>query len=190
MSKFVFVGIVMIGLMYGCGGTTGGAKTVESGKQETVVGIASNTSAVSVSKRIEYGADSNVPEKVRAECSLQSQLPEYIHSFASEYNLPVALKDGDVSSKDKGKVLSIEFSNVVGAGGGAWSGAKFVVVTGELFENGKKIGNFTGRRTSGGGFFGAYKGTCSILGRCVKALGKDIALWLANPTMDARLGEF
>ncbi|MEJ2404442.1 MAG: hypothetical protein P8171_09165 [Candidatus Thiodiazotropha sp.] len=45
----------------------------------------------------------------------------------------------------------------------------------ELFENGKKIGSF--------------KGTCSILGRCVKALGKDISEWLINPTMNARLGE-
>ena len=41
---------------------------------------------------------------------------------------------------------------------------------------------------AGGGAFGGYKGTCSILGRCIKTLGSDIAKWLANPTMDAKLG--
>ena len=29
---------------------------------------------------------------------------------------------------------------------------------------------------------------CGVLGRVSKALGKDIAKWLENPTMDARLG--
>ncbi|NQV86958.1 MAG: hypothetical protein HQ492_07775 [Woeseiaceae bacterium] len=32
------------------------------------------------------------------------------------------------------------------------------------------------------------KGTCSILGRCVKTLGSDIATWLQNPTMNAMPG--
>ena len=41
---------------------------------------------------------------------------------------------------------------------------------------------------AGGGAFGGFKGTCSILGRCIKAIGADIAKWLANPTMDAMLG--
>jgi len=28
-----------------------------------------------------------------------------------------------------------------------------------------------------------------VLGRCVKALGKDIGVWLANPVDEAELGE-
>jgi len=37
--------------------------------------------------------------------------------------------------------------------------------------------------------FAAYKGTCSIVGRCAKSIGKDISNWLENPTDDASLGD-
>ncbi len=95
----------------------------------------------------------------------------------------------DLSDSTEGRVLHIEIVNVIGTGGGAWSGAKSVTVEGKLTENGEVIGTFTSSRYSGGGAFGGYKGTCSILGRCIKAMGSDIAKWLANPTMDAKLGD-
>jgi len=57
-----------------------------------------------------------------------------------------------------------------------------------LKENGEVIGSFTGARYSGGGAFGGFKGTCAILGRCIETLGKDIATWLKDPTMNAMLG--
>ncbi len=41
----------------------------------------------------------------------------------------------------------------------------------------------------GSGAFGGFKGTCSILGRCIEALGKDIATWLKDPEMDSQLGD-
>ena len=41
----------------------------------------------------------------------------------------------------------------------------------------------------GGGAFGAFKGTCSIIGRCTKALGQDIATWLTAPTQNAEIGD-
>jgi hypothetical protein len=54
---------------------------------------------------------------------------------------------------------------------------------------GKLLGDFKARRYPGGGMFGGYKGTCAILGRSVKALGKDVAEWLAHPTSQAVLGD-
>ena len=101
----------------------------------------------------------------------------------------VVLAD-DVTESTEGRVLHVEISSVVGPQGGAWSGAKSVTVEGKLTENGEVIGTFKGNRYSGGGAFGGYKGTCSILGRCAKTLGSDIAKWLAKPTMDARLGNY
>ncbi|MES9943308.1 MAG: hypothetical protein ABW105_02795 [Candidatus Thiodiazotropha sp. 6PLUC1] len=190
IDKFTLIGVILATFLYGCGGSTGGTKAEDSStKQAVTVSKSTSTSAVSVSKRIAYAAGSGVPDKVKAECVIDTQLPEYIGSFASASDITVVKKDGAVSSKDKGRVLALEISNVIGSGGGAWSGSKSVAVTGELFENGKKIGSFNGRRSSGGGMFGAYKGTCSILDRCVKALGKDIAIWLIDPSMDDRIGE-
>jgi hypothetical protein len=57
-----------------------------------------------------------------------------------------------------------------------------------LTKNGKKLGDFKARRYSGGGMFGGYKGTCAILGRCVRTLGSDVAKWLSHPKSKAMLG--
>ena len=64
-----------------------------------------------------------------------------------------------------------------------------MTVKGTLREDGKPIGNFTAERFSGGGVFGGYKGTCAIVGRCAKAIGKDISIWLQNPGKNSRLGD-
>ena len=40
-----------------------------------------------------------------------------------------------------------------------------------------------------GGAFAGYKGSCSVLGRTVKAMGKDVAQWLKAPTDEAALGD-
>jgi hypothetical protein len=42
---------------------------------------------------------------------------------------------------------------------------------------------------SGLGMVAGYKGSCSVLGRTARALGEDIAKWLAAPSMDALLGD-
>jgi len=138
---------------------------------------------VTISQSIPFAESSGASDKVKAECTLDTRLPKFIQDSAKAHGFTV-----DLGSGTAGRVLQIEFTNIIGAGGGAWSGAKSVTVNGKLTEDGKVIGTFIASRYSGGGMFAGYKGTCSILGRCIKTLGKDIAAWLANPTMDARLG--
>jgi hypothetical protein len=86
-------------------------------------------------------------------------------------------------------VLELTISQVHAPGGGAFSGAKSMTVKGVLRDNGKEIGSFTATRYSGGGVFGGYKGTCAIVGRCAKAIGKDIAQWLEDPKKGSELGD-
>ena len=62
-------------------------------------------------------------------------------------------------------------------------------VRGALHENGKVIGSFCAKRINGGGPFGQFKGTCAIVGRSAKVIGRDIAGWLEKPTQDAKLGD-
>ena len=66
---------------------------------------------------------------------------------------------------------------------------KSVTAKGKLFENGKQIGSFLANRVSGGGAFGGYKSSCAIIHACGRAVGKDIAGWLASPAEGARLGD-
>ncbi len=127
-----------------------------------------------------------VRDAVRKECDLGGKLATHINNYARQYHVNM-MKGG--KAKTSARVLKVEIINVHGSGGGAWSGAKSVAIEGKLLENGKVIGTFRGQRSSGGGAFGGFKGTCSILGRTVKALGSDVGLWLQHPVMGASIGE-
>jgi hypothetical protein len=48
----------------------------------------------------------------------------------------------------------------------------------------------TARLISRGGPGGMFKGSCDVLQRVVTAIGNDLAEWLANPTDEAKLGDF
>ncbi len=128
-----------------------------------------------------------VPTPVQTECQLPEKLASFIENYAPKKGFD-AVQISDRSGS--GKVLVVEITDLIGTGGGAWSGSKAVTISGKLMEGDKTIGSFIGRRTSGGGLYGGFKGTCSILGRCVKALGKDIGTWLEAPSTDSRIGEF
>jgi len=140
-----------------------------------------------ISGDIPFVEGSGASGDVMATCNLQTMLPDFIEAAAGRGDtVQITTEPLDTIA---GKVLHIEFSNILGTGGGAWSGPKSVTVRGELMENGEVIGSFTAARYSTGGAFGGFKGTCSILGRCVKTLGSDIARWLREPTMGAMLGD-
>jgi hypothetical protein len=67
--------------------------------------------------------------------------------------------------------------------------SKAATVNGTLYNNGKKVASFTARRVSGGGMWGDFKGSCSVLNRVTKVVAKDIANWLESPVDGARLGD-
>ena len=138
---------------------------------------------VKVLRVVPIAEKASVPEKVRSECGLQDKVPAFLSSFASD----VELVDSELGTQ--GRILELHIGDVHAPGGGAFSGPKWMTVTGVLREDGRKVGSFTAKRFSGGGMFGAYKGTCAIVARCAKAIGKDIAGWLRSPQDGARLGD-
>jgi len=144
--------------------------------------------SITIAKQAPFAQQLSVPDAVRAECNLPTRVSEFVKEFADKSYDKVTLAD-NVSANTPGQALSMKIVGMSGAGGGAWSGAKHVTVQGTLWENGKVKGTFTAMRYSGGGAFGGYKGTCAILGRCVKAIGKDVGGWLLAPSMNAKLGD-
>ena len=150
--------------------------------------VVAQAQEISMAKLTKYESDNDIPLKIINECtSLGTKLSKFTQSYAKKKGIQINLVDS--VSTSSGKTLKVEISDAVSAGNAFIGHSKYVAIKGSLWENGKKIGSFRGRRSSGGGAFGGYKGSCSVLGRCVKTLGKDIAGWLANPVDGARIGE-
>ncbi len=185
MKFYLFLFVLMLGLN-GCAnkGKTPLENDTNSPSSKTVQ---HSGSGILIIKPINFGKDAYVRDAVKQECKLPSKLSQFIEEHASSQYANI-LTDTTASSADS-QILIIEIEQVQGGGGGAWSGGKMVLLKGTLMKDGKVLGDFKARRYSGGGVFGGYKGTCAILGRCVKALGKDIAEWLTHPSSQAALGD-
>ena len=81
--------------------------------------------------------------------------------------------------------LSMQITEVHGPGGWVFSGPKWLEVSGKLSRGGKTY-TFRAKRFSA---FDPIGGVCTVLGKCGRAIGADIAAWLENPTADAELGD-
>ena len=144
--------------------------------------------SVTIATVIPYQKGAPIAANVRRECTLNSQLSEFIQSYGKENNIGV-IRTPRFKKNDNGNVLHIEIVNAVSQGNAFLGHRKFTQIEGTLFNSGKKVAGFTAARFSGGGFFGGYKGSCSVLGRTVKTLGKDIAEWLTNPIDGMHMGD-
>ena len=139
---------------------------------------------VTVAQATPFSESSGASDNVKNECNIQGRLPKYIKSYAKKHT-EVNFTTEDLESVE-GKVLYLEFEHVYAPGGGGYSGAKSVSVTGELKENGEVIASLTADRAA---LFGMTPGTCSMLKRVAKKLGQDIGKWLEAPEMDSMLGD-
>lgn len=149
----------------------------------------SSADPVTMQAVIPYAADAKVAQNIRTECTkLGSQLAEFTQEFGKKNGVAVQLTES-LNTEQKGRVLQLEITDAVSMGNAFMGHHKFTTAQGTLFESGKKIASFEARRISMGGAFANYKGSCSVLGRTVKAMGKDIAEWLKAPNDNALLGD-
>jgi hypothetical protein len=143
---------------------------------------------ITIQKTAPFEKDLAVPAAVRDECQLETKIPDFTEEFAKGAFDKIVMADS-VSEKTPGKAVKITITDLAGTRGGIYSGPKFVSIKATLWQDGKVIGTLASSRSTSGGAWGGYKGTCSLLGRCAKTLGKDVATWLKEPSMNARAGE-
>jgi len=125
-----------------------------------------------------------VERAILTDCDLPNVQLAALQEAAAERGLTLSPEQEGTA-----RVLEIQIVTAV-AGGNAFMGhQKQVTLVGKLLENGQSIASFSATRSSGGGAFGGFKGSCGVLHRCAEALGGDIASWLTKPTANARLGE-
>ena len=141
-----------------------------------------STNPVTIPTVVPFAAGLTVNDAVRDECQLGDKVSKYLLAYG---------KSGVVVGEQlgEGKYLDLAITEVHAPGGGAWSGPKWLEVKGTLKQDATDVASFRAKRFSTGGAFGGFKGTCAILGRTTKALGKDIASWLKDPVDGAALGD-
>lgn len=149
---------------------------------------AARSDGVSIPAVIPYAQDAPIAGAVKRECQLGEKLSTFIKEAAQAKGIAV----NQVSQIDRhsaGRVLVLEIKDAQADGNAFLGHHTFTTVNGKLYEEGREIGSFVGRRNSMGGAFGGFKGNCSVLGRTVKSLGEDIAGWLSHPDEGGMLGD-
>lgn len=151
-----------------------------------VASSAASAATVYVPRPVPYDEDADIAGNIKRECRINEQLADYIREFAPAGTTIEFYTDAPPAD---GQVLDVVIRDAVSSGNAFVGHRKFVSVRGELRDGDAVTASFKGRRDSMGGMFAGYKGSCSVLGRTVKALGKDIGEWLASPSKDADLGD-
>ncbi len=118
---------------------------------------------------VAYASESSVVPKVREACKVEERLAQ---------DVGAAL--GGSTEQATGEVVRVSILDVMGVGGGAWSGPKAISIKVELLRDGQVVRSTRLTRTTSGGAFGGFKGTCSMLERDSSVLGKDVAKWVAS----------
>jgi hypothetical protein len=137
---------------------------------------------------VPYSNIGQIDRAILAECQLPWQQAEHIVTLAKSEGITV-VRDDEAVKAGKGRILQVELVSAVSSGNAFMGHRKQVTIKGRLLEDGTEIGSFMGHRNSMGGAFAGFKGSCSVLDRCVKALGGDIAQWLKLPAKNSRIGD-
>jgi hypothetical protein len=148
----------------------------------TLVALASGAAradVVTTAPAADWAATANAPARVRERCALEREIPRRLQALSPR----VRLAEGETPRR-----LVLRIEAVHAPAGGAWSGPKWLEVSGALHEGADVVGSFRARRSSFGGPFAPFLDTCSILERAAQAIAGDVAAWLEAPVPDARLG--
>ena len=147
----------------------------------TLAGSVHADDIVLVPSLIPYAHDDTASEDVRKECDWNSTLPRYL-ARVSDGRVQVAQESVDGATDKK---LLLVATHLHTAGGGHWSGPKWLVLEGKLTQGNKLIGNFEARRQT---INGSMRG-CGTLNSLGEEISDDILAWLKAPSLNARLGD-
>lgn len=152
----------------------------------TAVPAFAEQAPIALKADIAFADSSLIETAILTDCQLPETQSKFLLEATSKMAVPLMLATPEVPAT---RVLEVEIVNAVAAGN-AWTGhSKQVTLKGRLLEGETVIGNFSAVRSSGGGMFAGFKGSCAVLHRCAKTLAEDIAKWLQAPTANAKLGE-
>ncbi|WNH51612.1 hypothetical protein [Stenotrophomonas oahuensis] len=141
---------------------------------------------VQVQDPVPFSESAFIADNIKDECRMGAQLATALGNNAETFGNTIAFAAEPTTD---GRVLKLEIVEAQSARTG-FNHYKSATVRGVLMDDGQKVATVTARRISRGGAGGMFKGSCDVLERVVYAIGSDLAEWLANPTDDAKLGDF
>ncbi len=145
-----------------------------------------NGKTVYIRPMASYSPRSRISSKIKTECTLPKALSDSIVQFSKNSGVNVKFKN---NIRPNELELKIQIEDAVSSGNAFIGHNKFVDISGSIVKGKTVYYTFDAARRSGGGYFGAYRSSCSVLGRIAKALGKDISYWLSNPYDGAKMGD-
>lgn len=143
---------------------------------------------IHVQDPVPFSESSIIADNIKAECRMGAQLATALGSNAPAHGNTIVFSAEPVNTAH-GRALALELVEAQSAGNAFSGHFKSAAVRGVLYQDGQKVATVTARRTSRGGAFAGFKGSCDVLERTVNAIGSDLATWLANPVDGARLGD-
>lgn len=174
--------------LVGCGGNattqpdTGSATAVQAQPSDKIT-------LVSVPQIIAISDNrGQISQAALNECTLTTQYTQLLQEQAQDDGIQVNVVNSQEPTAN-GYFLKPTFTQIH-SGGNAFIGhRKYTQMHMVLYKDGQKMAEADFGRVSGGGFFGGYKGSCSVLGRTVEANAKDTVMWLNSPVDGARFGD-
>ena len=118
-----------------------------------------------------------------SECLLDEIVANDVFN-AVQARTPEAVKVKKEAEAGDGRLLRLTIYQVIGWGGGGWSGPKWLGVRGELLQGGQLVRSSSWRLSSRGGVLGPVKGTCDIFEDISRTIAPRVSAWLVVVTRD------
>lgn len=159
-----------------------------SGKNELAIVDDLTNKEVKLKSSIPFSEDAFIKAAIKEECDIQKQLADYTKEYSKDNSVNVQFDD-NANKENSEYYLDLKIVDAISEGNAFLGHNKRTRVAGDLYKNGNRIASFKGQRHSTGGFGAGFKGSCSVLGRTVQALGEDISVWIKEPRDGSMLGE-
>jgi hypothetical protein len=172
--------LVLVWLATGCS-----EKNATPQTQDNALALKGKTVYIKTDKA-DYSSNSSITQNIKDECHLDTRLISYIKEYAEDYDITIISASTIPSDALE---LKVEITDAMSRGNAFIGHRKFTSIAGVLSKNGTTVGSFEAARRSGGGVFGEFRGSCSVLGMTIKTLGSDVMKWVADPSMNAELGD-
>ncbi|AQS37875.1 hypothetical protein Sps_02723 [Shewanella psychrophila] len=155
-------------------------KVEKTVKQVTKLSNLTDDKTVYILMDIPFRPDSHIADNIENECAeLGNQFSNSVLKYAKKQKLSLKAVD---QLPANGKVLKLSIDDVYSAGNAFIGHRKSASITASYLVDGEMLATTEKTRNSGGGFFGGFKGSCSVLAHTVNTLGNDVAKWLKQQT--------